>query len=251
MRSIAGEIRNGGQSRGRLEQRSRLSESTLADKYDLGKQRALMTGTQAVVRLLLMQRRSIAAPALTQPSGHGLSRLAARRRRRANARAKPYFDNNDILFMPASMRSGRDAIWGAQQAEIRGEGKYDGCSRFGTARAGRRSQRRRAPPRQSRGSSRFGGALALMGDDHTAESSTTAHQSDFHFVDVMMPILSPAGVQEILDYGLQGYALSRYAGVWVGLKCLKDTVESTASVDASLGRVTIVTPAIFSCRWAG
>ena len=75
------------------------------------------------------------------------------------------------------------------------------------------------------GTSRHGGVLALMGDDPTAESSTTAHQSEFAFVDAMMPVLSPAGVQEILDYGALGWALSRYAGVWVGLKCLKDTIE--------------------------
>ena len=77
--------------------------------------------------------------------------------------------------------------------------------------------------------------LALMGDDHTAESSTVAHQSEFHFVDVMMPILNPAGVQEILDYGLYGFAMSRFTGTWVAFKCVKDNIESTASVDASPG----------------
>ena len=70
-----------------------------------------------------------------------------------------------------------------------------------------------------------------MGDDHTAESSTVAHQSEFHFVDVMIPILNPAGVQEILDYGLYGYAMSRFCGTWVAFKCVKDNIESTASVD--------------------
>jgi indolepyruvate ferredoxin oxidoreductase len=84
-----------------------------------------------------------------------------------------------------------------------------------------------------------------MGDDHTAESSTTAHQSEFAFVDVMMPILSPAGVQEVLDYGALGWALSRYAGVWVGLKCIKDTIESTAVVDGSLDRIAPVAPRDF------
>src|SRR5437667_365623 len=82
--------------------------------------------------------------------------------------------------------------------------------------------------------------LALMGDDHTAESSTTAHQSEFHFVDVMMPILNPAGVQEIIDYGLYGWAMSRFAGAWVGLKCMHETVESTAVVDGSLDRLGIL-----------
>ena len=79
-----------------------------------------------------------------------------------------------------------------------------------------------------------------MGDDHTAESSTTAHQSEYHFIDVMIPILNPAGVQEILDYGLYGWAMSRYCGTWVALKCMHETVESTAVIDGSLDRVKIV-----------
>ena len=73
-----------------------------------------------------------------------------------------------------------------------------------------------------------------MGDDHTAESSTIAHQSEYVFVNLMMPILSPAGVQEILDFGLYGYALSRYAGVWSSLKGVKDTIESSAVIDGAL-----------------
>src|SRR6185437_6102607 len=92
------------------------------------------------------------------------------------------------------------------------------------------------------GSSKHGGVLALMGDDHTAESSTTAHQSEFHFVDVMMPILNPAGVQEMIDYALYGWAMSRFTGAWTALKCMHDTVESTGVVDGSIDRVRIVTP---------
>ena len=84
-----------------------------------------------------------------------------------------------------------------------------------------------------------------MGDDHTCESSTTAHQSEYAFVDAMIPVLTPAGVQEIIDYGLFGYALSRFAGLWVGLKCVKDTVESTATIDGSLDRVATVIPGGF------
>jgi indolepyruvate ferredoxin oxidoreductase len=84
-----------------------------------------------------------------------------------------------------------------------------------------------------------------MGDDHTAESSTTAHQSEFHFVDVMMPILNPAGVQEIVDYALYGWAMSRYTGTWTALKCMHETVESTGVVDGGLDRVNIITPADF------
>ena len=76
-----------------------------------------------------------------------------------------------------------------------------------------------------------------MGDDHTAESSTTAHQSEFHFVDVMMPILNPAGVQEFADYALYGWAMSRFTRAWTALKCMHETVELTGVVDASLDRI--------------
>ena len=75
------------------------------------------------------------------------------------------------------------------------------------------------------GSSKHGGVLALMGDDHTAESSTNAHATEFLFVDTMIPILNPAGVQELIDYGLYGFALSRFAGTWAAIKCVKDNIE--------------------------
>ena len=92
------------------------------------------------------------------------------------------------------------------------------------------------------GTSKLGGVLMAMGDDHTGESSTTLHQSDFALIDAMMPILSPAGVQEILDFGLLGIAMSRFAGVWVGLKCIKDTIEVTSVVDADPQRLNISYP---------
>ncbi|KAJ8134564.1 hypothetical protein OY671_012223, partial [Metschnikowia pulcherrima] len=86
------------------------------------------------------------------------------------------------------------------------------------------------------------GVLASMGDDHTCESSTSAHQSEFAMLDYMMPILNPAGVQEISDYGILGFALSRYAGVWVGIKCVKDNIEATSTVDGRIDRVEIKIP---------
>ena len=130
---------------------------------------------------------------------------------------------------------------------MRGEGRHDGVFALwygkgpGVDRSGDALRHANLA-----GTSRHGGVLALMGDDHTAKSSTTAHQSEFHFVDVMIPILNPAGVQEILDYGLYGYAMSRFCGSWVGLKLVKDNIESTASADGSLERVKIITPADFA-----
>jgi indolepyruvate ferredoxin oxidoreductase len=92
------------------------------------------------------------------------------------------------------------------------------------------------------GTSPHGGVVMAMGDDHTGESSTVCHQSDWAMVDAYMPVLSPAGVQEILDFGLYGFALSRFAGVWAGLKTMKDTVEATSVVDGRPDRLQFVTP---------
>jgi indolepyruvate ferredoxin oxidoreductase len=132
-------------------------------------------------------------------------------------------------------------VWGSQQAELRGEGKYDGVFAMwygkgpGVDRSGDVFRHANLA-----GTAKHGGVLALMGDDHTAESSTTAHQSEYHFIDVMIPILNPAGVQEILDYGLYGWAMSRFTGAWVALKTMHETIESTAAIDASLDRINIV-----------
>ncbi|PJN94817.1 indolepyruvate ferredoxin oxidoreductase, partial [Amaricoccus sp. HAR-UPW-R2A-40] len=101
------------------------------------------------------------------------------------------------------------------------------------------------------GTAEKGGVLVCMGDDHTGESSTVLHHSEFALVDVMMPILSPAGVQEVLDYGLLGWALSRYCGCWVGLKCVKDTIEVTQVVDGDPFRLNIVTPTDFHMPESG
>src|SRR5699024_6274922 len=97
----------------------------------------------------------------------------------------------------------------------------------------------------------LGGVLVAMGDDHTGESSTTLHQSELALMDAMMPILSPAGVQELLDYCITGWALSRYSGLWVGIKCMKDTVEATAVVDGDPGRLNFVTPDDFEMPEGG
>src|SRR5690242_19495038 len=163
-------------------------------------------------------------------------------------RAGRFLAAADVMFQPGlNEELAATALWGSQQAEIRGEGRYDGVFGLwygkgpGVDRSG--DVFRHA---NMAGSSKHGGVLALMGDDHTAESSTVAHQSEFHFVDVMIPILNPAGVQEILDYGLYGYAMSRFCGTWVAFKCVKDNIESTASVDGSLGRVKIIMPDDFA-----
>jgi indolepyruvate ferredoxin oxidoreductase len=221
---------------------------SLADKYDLAQDRIFVSGPQAIVRLLLMQSeldRRAGVNTAGFISGYRGSPLGGLDLN--FLRAKKVLTGRDILFEPGLNEDlAATALWGAQQAEMRGEGRFDGVFGLwygkgpGVDRSGDVFRHVNLA-----GTSRFGGVLALMGDDHTAESSSTAHQSEFTFVAMMMPILAPAGVQELVDYGLYGYALSRYSGSWVGLKCLKDTVESTASIDASLDRVQPIVPPDF------
>ena len=176
---------------------------------------------------------------------HRLSRLAARRPRLPvpARRLAPRAAQHRCSRPRINEDLAATALWGSQQAELRGEGKYDGVFGMwygkgpGVDRSGDAFRHANFA-----GTSKFGGVLALMGDDHTAESSTTAHQSEFNFVDVMIPILNPAGVQEIIDYGLYGWAMSRFTGTWVGLKCMHETVEATAVVDGALDRLNIVIP---------
>ena len=226
-----------------------LRNVTLDDKYDLSKDHVFITGTQAVIRMLLMQRERDRLAGLSTAgfvSGYRGSPIGGLDQNLW--RARKWLEASNIVFQPGlNEELAATAVWGSQQAEIRGDGKYDGVFGLwygkgpGVDRSG--DVFRHA---NMAGSSRHGGVLALMGDDHTAESSTVAHQSEFHFVDVMIPILNPAGVQEILDYGLYGYAMSRFCGTWVAFKCVKDNIESTASVDASLDRVKIIIPDDFT-----
>ena len=225
-----------------------LEAVTLDDKYDLERHRILVTGTQAIVRLALMQQardRRAGKNTAAYVTGYRGSPLGGLDIQfwRAARRLQP----TNIVFQPAINEDlAATAIWGAQQAEMRGEGRFDGVFGLwygkgpGVDRAGDALRHANLA-----GTSPHGGVVALMGDDHTCESSTTAHQSEFAFVDAMIPILNPAGVQEILDYGLLGYALSRYAGVWVGLKCVKDNVESTATIDGAPDRVATIAPHAF------
>jgi indolepyruvate ferredoxin oxidoreductase len=222
---------------------------SLSDKFDLTEHRQLLTGTQAIVRLALMQRaRDVAAGLNTAGfiSGYRGSPIAGLEA--AFHRVTKLTDDNHIKFQSGLNEDlAATAIWGTQQAELRGEGKYDGVWALwygkgpGVDRSG--DVFRHA---NHAGTSKHGGVLALMGDDHTCESSTSAHQSEFAFVDAMIPVLNPAGVQEILDYGLLGIALSRYAGVWVGLKCVKDNIESTATCDGAPDRVKVQIPTDFT-----
>ncbi|MCW2306052.1 indolepyruvate ferredoxin oxidoreductase family protein [Rhodobium gokarnense] len=226
----------------------------LSDKYDLDQSRIFTTGTQALVRLCLMQQERDRRDGFSTAgyiSGYRGSPLGAVDQQ--FWRARSLLAGRNIRFEAGLNEDlAATAVWGSQQAEMRGEGRFDGVFGIwygkgpGVDRSG--DVFRHA---NMAGTSPHGGVLTLMGDDHVAESSTTVHQSEFALVDAMMPILSPAGVQEVLDYGLYGWALSRFAGLWVGLKCMKDTIESTGTVDGSIDRVRIVAPNDFELPAGG
>src|SRR3970282_401672 len=101
------------------------------------------------------------------------------------------------------------------------------------------------------GTSRLGGVLALAADDHACRSSTLARGSEGEFTSARIPILNPAGVQDILDMGLLGWAMSRYTGRWVGFKTIAETVESSASVDVNPLARRIVLPEDFDMPRGG
>jgi indolepyruvate ferredoxin oxidoreductase len=218
---------------------------SLEDRFDLSKSPVLLNGTQALVRLMLAQRaRDVAAGLNTAGyvTGYRGSPLGAVDLQMA--KAKKHLEAAQVLFQPGLNEDlAATALWGSQQAELRGEGKYDGVFGLwygkgpGVDRTGDVMRHVNMA-----GTSAHGGVIMAMGDDHVGESSTTCHQSDWALVDAHMPVMNPAGVQEILDYGHYAYALSRFAGVWVGLKTMKDTVESTAVIDGDPHRMQFVAP---------
>lgn len=222
-----------------------LHDVTLDDKYDLSKERIFVSGAQAIVRMLLMQKEADRRAGLNTAgliSGYRGSPVGGLDLQ--FWRAQRELSGADIVFQPGlNEELAATALWGSQQTELIGEGKYDGVFGLwygkgpGVDRSG--DVLRHA---NLAGSSKHGGVLALMGDDHTAESSTNAHATEFLFVDTMIPIFNPAGVQELIDYGIYSYALSRFAGTWAAMKCVKDNIESTASVDVSLDRLNIQIP---------
>ncbi|MCB1469409.1 MAG: indolepyruvate ferredoxin oxidoreductase family protein, partial [Rhizobiaceae bacterium] len=224
-----------------------LHEVGLSDKFDLAKDRIFVTGAQAIVRMLLMQRERDRIAGLNTAgfvSGYRGSPLGALDMQLWKARSELSAAN--VVFQPGlNEELAATACWGTQQTELMGEGRYDGVFSVwygkgpGVDRSGDVFRHANLA-----GTSPHGGVLALMGDDHMAESSTNAHATEFHFVDAMIPILNPAGVQELIDFGLYGFALSRFASTWTAIKCVKDNVESTASVDVSLARLGIVLPEI-------
>ncbi|WP_027135873.1 indolepyruvate ferredoxin oxidoreductase family protein [Geminicoccus roseus] len=217
----------------------------LDDKYLKPSGRVFLTGVQALVRLPLEQRRRDQASGLNTAgyiSGYRGSPLGQYDQQLT--RAKKLLDEHHVVFQPGVNEDlAATACSGTQQIGLDGEHKYDGVFAIWYAK-GPGVDRSGDALRHANlfGTAAHGGFLCLLGDDHTCESSTTAHQSEPAMIDQMIPVLNPASVQEILDYGLLGIAMSRYSGALVALKCVHDTVESTASAEIDPQRLPIVVP---------
>jgi indolepyruvate ferredoxin oxidoreductase len=225
-----------------------LSSVTLDDKYTLERGRAYMSGIQALVRLPMLQQARDQAAGLNTAgfvSGYRGSPLGGLDL--ALWKAKKHLASHQVVFQPGINEDlAATAVWGSQQVNLYPGAKHDGVFAMwygkgpGVDRSGDVLKHG-----NSAGSSRHGGVLVLAGDDHAAKSSTLAHQSEHIFKACGLPVLFPANVQEYLDFGLHGWAMSRYSGLWVAMKCVTDVVESSASVDIDPHRTQIVIPTDF------
>ena len=226
-----------------------LRQVGLDDKYTQAAGRIFVTGIQALVRLPLIQRQRDLAAGLNTAgyiTGYRGSPLGAYDQQLERARA--HLDAHHIVHKPGVNEDlAATACSGSQQAGLGGESRYDGVFAIWYAK-GPGVDRSGDAIRHGNlfGTARHGGVLLLLGDDHICESSTTAHQSEYAMVDALVPVLNPAGVQEILEYGLLGIAMSRFTGGWVSLKCVHDTVESTASIPVDPASPAIVLPTDFT-----
>ncbi len=224
-----------------------LAKVSLDDKYALERGRVFLTGTQALVRLPMLQRQRDQAKGLNTGcyiSGYRGSPLGGFDQQLWQA--KPFLERNHIVFQPGVNEDmAATALWGSQQLNLGPKSKHDGVFGIwygkapGVDRCG--DVVRHA---NSAGTDPNGGVLMLCGDDHAAVSSTVPGQSEHNLASWMVPMLYPAGVQEYLDYGLLGWAMSRFAGVWVGYKCVSEIVESSASINVDAHCLDIKYPDI-------
>ncbi len=225
-----------------------LAKVSLDDKYTLDKGRVFLTGTQALIRLLLLQReRDLRAGLNTAGfvSGYRGSPLGGLDQ--ALWRAQKHLASHHVKFQPGVNEDlAATSIWGSQQLNMFSDANYDGVFGMwygkgpGVDRCGDVFKHANAA-----GTSKHGGVLVLAGDDHAAKSSTLANQSEHILKACCIPVLNPSNVQDYLDFGLHGYAMSRYSGCWIAFKCVTDVVESGASVVVDPDRVVSKMPTDF------
>ncbi|HJS01983.1 MAG TPA: indolepyruvate ferredoxin oxidoreductase family protein [Variovorax sp.] len=230
--------------------RKALETVTLDDKYSLDYGRAFMSGVQALVKLPMLQRlRDQQAGKNTAGfiSGYRGSPLGGYDQ--ALWKASKYLKEQHIVFQPGvNEELAATALWGTQQLGFAppGTNKYDGV--FGIWYGKGPGVDRCSDVfkhANMAGTTPWGGVIAVAGDDHISKSSTAAHQSDHIFKACGTPVFFPTNVQEILDLGIHAFAMSRFAGIWSGMKTIQEIVESSATAMIDPERVEIVMPTDF------
>ena len=235
--------------------RKALEAIALDDRYTLNGGRAFMSGIHALVRLpMLQQMRDAQAGFRTAGFISGYRGSPVGTYDMALWEAAKHLKAHDIVFNPGlNEELAVDAIWGSQQLEFDPESKkFDGVFGIwygkgpGVDRSGDALKHANLS-----GTAPRGGVIAVAGDDHLSKSSTLAHQSDQTFMACGLPVITPASVQDILDLGLHAFAMSRYSGLWAGMKTVQEVVESAGAVDMDPARVRIVLPTDFELPSAG
>ncbi|WP_314322930.1 indolepyruvate ferredoxin oxidoreductase family protein [Comamonas aquatica] len=229
--------------------RRALESITLDDKYTLERGRAFMSGVQALVRLPMLQRQRDAKHGLNTAgfiSGYRGSPLGTYDQ--SLWAAKKHLEAQHIVFQPGvNEELAATAVWGTQQLDLYPQTKkYDGV--FGIWYGKGPGVDRCSDVfkhANMAGTAQHGGVIAIAGDDHISKSSTAAHQSDHIFKACGTPVFFPSNVQDILDMGLHAFAMSRFSGLWSGMKTIQEVVESSASIAVDPDRVNIVLPEDF------
>ncbi|MFZ2294985.1 MAG: indolepyruvate ferredoxin oxidoreductase family protein, partial [Polaromonas sp.] len=217
--------------------------------YSLGHGRAFMSGVQALVRLPMLQRTRDAIAGLNTAgfiSGYRGSPLGGYDQ--ALWAAKKHLAAQNIVFQPGvNEELAATAVWGSQQLDLYPQtNKFDGV--FGIWYGKGPGVDRCSDVfkhANMAGTAKHGGVIAIAGDDHVSKSSTAPHQSDHIFKACGLPVFFPSSVQEILDMGLHAFAMSRFSGVWSGMKTIQEVVESSSSVSVDPDRVKIIIPEDF------
>tara|TARA_R110002110_G_scaffold406421_1_gene626528 strand:+ start:374543 stop:378049 length:3507 start_codon:yes stop_codon:yes gene_type:complete len=221
---------------------------SLDDKYALDSTRAYMTGIEALVRLPMLQHQRDQQRGLNTAafiSGYRGSPLGGVDQ--AMWKARPWLDKHNVHFQPGVNEDlAATAVWGSQQTHLFEGARYDGVFGmwYGKGPGVDRSMDV-IKHANAFGTAKYGGVLAVAGDDHACKSSTLPHQSEHMFIGASVPVLSPSNVQEVLDLGIYGWELSRYSGCWVAMKAITENMDSAISADIDPNRIQIVIPQEF------
>ncbi len=227
---------------------------SLDDKYALDTARAYMTGIEALVRLPMLQHQRDQQRGLNTAafiSGYRGSPVGGVDQ--AMWRAKPWLEKHNVHFQPGINEDlAATSVWGSQQTDLFKGARYDGVFGmwYGKGPGVDRSMDV-IKHANAFGTSKYGGVLAVAGDDHACKSSTLPHQSEHMFIGASVPVLCPSNVQEVLDLGVFGWELSRYSGCWVALKAITENMDSAISADIDPNRINIVIPEDFQMPEGG